>query len=139
MSSDSDCVFCKIVAGDIPALTVLDTPDALAFLDVSPLAPGHVLLVPKSHAATLADMTAKQAADIAQHLPRLTQVILDATGANGINILQNNGREAGQVVEHVHFHLIPRCEGDGLGYRWSAQSYAEGAAEKMRQAIRDHF
>lgn len=135
MAAATDCIFCRIIAGEIPSEKVLETPDALAFLDASPLADGHTLLVPRRHYVTLAEIPSDEFCRIVESLPRLAVAIMAATGAEGYNVLQNNGRVAGQVVDHVHFHLIPRAAGDGLGYRWNAGSYAEGRAGELRERI----
>lgn len=128
MPGSPQCVFCRIVAGEIPANVVYQDATVLAFLDVAPLAEGHLLVVPKVHAVSLADLSPDVAADIGRMLPHLGRALLGATGAEGFNVLQNSGPAAGQVVQHVHFHLIPRRTGDGLGYRWSPGKYAEGRA-----------
>jgi histidine triad (HIT) family protein len=133
--SDPDCIFCKIVAGQIPALRVFEDEAVLAFLDVGPLAEGHVLVIPKRHYHRLEDMPADAVADLARHLPRLGRAVMKATSAPGYNVLQNNGREAGQVVGHVHVHIIPRAAGDGLGYRWNASKYPNGRADEVRQQL----
>ncbi len=135
MSTSPNCPFCRIVTGQIPAAVVLATDDALAFLDIGPLADGHTLLVPKSHYPTLGDMPPDALQRLTGHLPALTGAIMSVTGASGFNLLQNNGSAAGQVVDHVHFHIIPRTEGDGLGFRWNAGSYAPGRADALCQAI----
>lgn len=135
MSESVDCIFCKIVAGDIPAQVVLETPEALAFLDVAPLSDGHTLLVPKQHYVTLHNMPASDLKALTGQLSRLAAAVVRATGVSAYNILQNNGRPAGQVVEHVHFHIIPRTPGDDLGYRWNAKQYDEGKAEELRRRI----
>ena len=135
MAAKTDCVFCKIATGDIPAVIVLQTPGAVAFLDIAPLAEGHTLLIPKHHYTTIADMPPEDLAHVLHELPRLAQAVISATGAQGFNLLQNNGRAAGQVVEHVHFHIIPRVPADGLGYRWNAGSYARGRAEALQKTI----
>lgn len=119
-ASSTDCVFCKIAAGEIPCHRVAETERALAFLDVNPLAEGHTLVIPKAHAAFLEDLDAESAADIARLLGPLAARIQSVVSAAGYNILQNNGAAAGQVVMHVHFHIIPRRGDDGLGYRWNA-------------------
>lgn len=128
-ASSTDCVFCKIAAGEIPCHRVAETERALAFLDVNPLAEGHTLVIPKAHAAFLEDLDAESAADIARLLGPLAARIQSVVSAAGYNILQNNGAAAGQVVMHVHFHIIPRRGDDGLGYRWNA-----GRAEPERLA-----
>ncbi len=135
--NDSSCIFCKIVAGQIPALRVFEDDRTLAFLDIGPLAEGHLLVIPKSHAVTLDQMSPDEVATVARHLPRLARAVMKAASASACNILQNNGRPAGQAVGHVHFHIIPRTEGDGLGYRWNASSYAEGRAEQIRRKLLD--
>lgn len=132
----SSCVFCKIIAGEIPSHRVLETPASVAFLDVGPLAEGHVLLLPRRHAERLEHLSAEEMADLARSLPALAAAISAVTGAAGLNLLQNNGAAAGQVVPHVHFHLIPRREGDGLGYRWNPGQYSAGRAEAIRAALR---
>ena len=124
----SDCIFCKIIAGEIPAHRVLENEHVLAFLDVNPLAPGHTLVVPKSHAGRLEDLTADQCAELARVIGPLARRILAAASSRDYNILQNNGAAAGQVVGHVHVHIIPRRPNDGLGYRWNAET---GDAERL--------
>ena len=130
MSRDPDCIFCKIVAGEVPASVVHRTDAILAFLDVGPLAEGHVLVIPCDHYAKLADMPPALCAQIGAVAPTLGQALLKVTEAEGFNMLVNQGEVAGQVVGHVHFHLIPRRKGDGLGYRWNAGQYAAGRAEE---------
>src|ERR1700733_12959039 len=105
---DADCVFCKIVAGDIPSALVLEADAAGAFLDIHPVNHGHVLLVPKEHHATLADLPDEAAAETASLLPRLARAVIKATGAEGMNVIVNIGRVAGQTIDHIHWHLIPR-------------------------------
>jgi histidine triad (HIT) family protein len=132
----ADCVFCKIVAGEIPSLRLFEDRHAVAFLDIAPLAPGHTLLIPRQHAARLTDLPPDELADVVRPLPRLARAILEASGAEGLNVLQNNGPAAGQVVEHFHIHLIPRRSGDGLGFRWNAARYGAGEAEEIAARVR---
>ncbi len=129
------CVFCKIIAGQIPSLRVFENEHCVAFLDIGPLASGHTLLVPRVHVESLWDFDPSVAASVVSRLPELSRAIMQATGAGGLNVLQSNGRVAGQVVPHVHFHLIPRQEGDSLGFRWPARSYGAGEAEAVQQKI----
>ena len=135
--SDPSCIFCRIVAGQIPALKVFEDDRVLAFLDIGPLANGHVLLIPKDHHRDLRDLPPETLAVISGHLPRLAQAVMTATGATGLNLLQNSGASSGQAVFHVHFHLRPRRDGDGLGYLWNAGSYAAGAADAWQRKIVD--
>ena len=134
--SAADCIFCKIVDGRLPANIVLDRDDALAFLDISPLAPGHTLLIPKQHFSVVTDAPPDVLGKAVAHLPRLVAAVQAATGTSACNVLQSNGRAAGQVVDHVHFHVIPRREDDGLGFRWNAGSYAGNEAESLAERIR---
>jgi|CXWL01.1.fsa_nt_gi histidine triad (HIT) family protein len=130
-----DCVFCKIASGQIPAKIVLDTPDCRAFLDASPLAPGHTLLIPKRHVESMLDAPPDLVASLCGQLPSLVRAITKSTGATGLNVLQNTGASSGQAVFHLHFHLIPRIAGDGLGYRWNAGTYQAGQAEAISSGI----
>ncbi len=132
MNTDPGCIFCKIVAGQIPATRVYEDDDILAFLDIGPLAEGHLLIIPKEHAERLEGVNPEVLAHLARKLPDFAAAVVKVTGAQGYNLLQNNGRVSGQAVPHVHFHIIPRVESDGLGYRWPASSYAEGRAEQLR-------
>ena len=134
--SDTDCLFCKIVQGEIPATKVLEDSAAVAFMDIGPLAEGHVLLIPAGHYATLDEMPGDQAAAMLRHLPALVKAVQAATGCEGVNVLQNNGRVAHQVVMHVHFHIIPRNAGDAFHFNWPAGSYPEGRLSELAEAIR---
>ena len=134
--AENDCLFCKIVAGEIPAVKVLEDDVCLAFMDIGPLADGHVLLIPKTHAVTLDELPADQAGAMLRHLPALVRSVQTVTGSQGVNVLQNNGRAAHQEVMHVHFHVIPRNEGDAFGFNWPAGSYPPGRMEELAEAVR---
>ncbi|NHN46295.1 HIT family protein [Halostella sp. JP-L12] len=108
-----DCIFCQIVAGDIPSRTVYEDDDVIAFLDANPLAPGHTLVIPRDHYETLNDLPDGEAAAVFDALHDLTPVVEDAVDADGSNVAFNNGEAAGQEVPHVHGHVIPRFDGDG--------------------------
>jgi len=136
MARDPNCIFCKIAAGEIPAAVVHQDEHLVVFLDISPLAEGHLLVIPREHWANLADMPAEQCAGLFSFMPRLGQALLKVTGAAGFNLLLNSGAVAGQVVPHVHCHLVPRRAGDGLGYRWNARQYAAGRDSELAVAYR---
>ena len=136
---DSDCIFCKIAQGEIPALRVWETDACLAFLDVAPVARGHVLLIPKQHYQDICDIPAEVLSSLTSKLPALAEAVVRATNATGLNLLQNTGRSSGQAVFHLHFHLIPRTEADGLGYRWNAGKYEAGHAEEVKSRILDQL
>jgi len=109
----ADCIFCSIVDGDIPARTVHETDDVLAFLDANPLAPGHTLVIPKAHAQHVGDLDDDLASDLFAAVTELTPRVQAAVDAEGANVGINDGEAAGQEVPHVHVHVIPRFEGDG--------------------------
>jgi histidine triad (HIT) family protein len=136
MMAENDCLFCKIVAGEIPAVKVLEDDVCLAFMDIGPLADGHVLLIPKTHAVTLDELPADQAGAMLRHLPALVKAVQTVTACQGVNVLQNNGPAAHQQVMHVHFHVIPRNEGDAFGFNWPGGSYPPGRMEELADAVR---
>jgi histidine triad (HIT) family protein len=108
-----DCIFCAIVAGDIPGRVVAETETTLAFLDANPLAPGHTLVVPKDHHARLADLPDDVAADVFGEVHDLVPRVEDAVDADATTVGINDGEAAGQEVPHVHAHIVPRFDGDG--------------------------
>ena len=120
-------IFAKILAGEIPCHRVYEDELVLAFLDVSPLAPGHVLLIPKEEKATLGELSEQSAAALGGALPRICRAVCQATGASDYNVLQNNGKNAHQSVMHVHFHIIPRIGKQGLAINWQAGELDDGA------------
>jgi histidine triad (HIT) family protein len=132
---DPACIFCKIVAGEIPSARVLESEAAVAFLDVRPVNHGHVLLVPKEHHATLADLPDEAAAEAASLLPRLARAVVKATGADGLNLIVNNGRAAGQTIDHVHWHLIPRFADDAVNWPWPHTQYVGDELGQMQFRI----
>ena len=109
--SDPSCIFCKIIAGEVPCHKVYEDDRVLAFLDIAPLSRGHTLVIPKEHYATIDQVPAEDASAVGRIFPILSKAIMQATGATAWNLLQNNGEQAGQDVHHVHFHLIPRLPG----------------------------
>lgn len=134
----NDCLFCKIVRKEIPAEIVHENGTTLAFLDIRPTSPGHVLVVPKEHHLDFASTPPEQLGHIAAVAQRVAKACMAALGAPGFNIGVNNGRVAGQVIDHMHLHVIPRYESDGLEL-WHGKPYAEGemegVAKKLRSAL----
>ena len=104
----SDCIFCKIVAGDIPASKVYEDDHFLAFLDISQVTPGHTLVIPKKHARNLLEMTPDETADLFNVVSRVTKKVESATQPQGMNIISNMEEIAGQSVFHSHVHILPR-------------------------------
>lgn len=123
-------IFEKIVDGDVPCHRLYEDDHVLAFLDISPLSRGHCLVIPKERKTHLHELSDEAAAALGRVLPRLCRAVTRATGASAYNVLQNNGRDAGQVVDHVHFHIIPKTDGHGLGIVWiPGELSAEDAAD----------
>ncbi len=132
----SDCIFCKIVSGEIPCARVYSTDKVLAFLDIAPISKGHTLVIPREHYENLWEVPASLGEEILQALQKIGKAIMDATGATGINVVMNNHASAGQVVPHAHWHLIPRLEGDGLLKVVQKQYESEEEMKNIAEAIK---
>jgi histidine triad (HIT) family protein len=135
-----DCVFCKIVRGELPANKIYEDNDAVVFMDIGPIVKGHLLVVPKSHYAHLMETPAEVLAKLIVIVQKIARAQKKALQADGVNIVQSNGRAAGQVVDHVHFHIIPRFASDGHHWNWKPQKYADGGevqvfADKIKNAL----
>ncbi len=134
--ADSDCIFCNIAAGRVPCHKLYEDEHVLSFLDIGPLSEGHTLVIPKNHFETLDQMPEGLAGECMRIAARVSKAVMAAMpDAEGWNILQNNGAVSGQVVPHVHLHIIPRREGDGLGYRWPAGKLTDEDADRLTRAI----
>lgn len=136
-----DCIFCKIIRKEIPSYKIFENDDVYAFLDISQVTPGHTLLIPKKHIENIFDYTQEDAAKYLQYLP----IVANAIKASdkkiiGMNIQNNNGKYAGQVVMHSHFHLIPRRLDDGLKIptRNNASKYTTADYERIAKKIREN-
>ena len=112
----NDCVFCGIAEGEIPSFKVYEDEQVLAYLDINPFAKGHTLVIPKAHTKGLLDTDDEVLADLIVKVKKIAAHVAFALGADGFNILQNNGDAAGQTVRHVHFHIIPRWHGNTLTF-----------------------
>lgn len=137
--SANDCIFCKIIAGQIPCNKIYEDDGVLAFLDIQPVSDGHTLVIPKAHFETLHECPADVLAGVSSCLGVIADAVVTATDAQAYNVLCNNGRAAGQLVKHVHFHVIPRISGDGVFDRWPAGEYASGRAESIADMIRKNL
>jgi histidine triad (HIT) family protein len=131
-----DCLFCKIVAGEIPCHKIYEDNSVLAFLDIKPLNPGHTLLVPKEHAENLLDSSTDTATALISTAKKITSAILQSVGASACNITFNNGAAAGQVVLHTHLHIIPRFKGDGFE-AWHREGLSSDVLPGVAKRIRD--
>ncbi len=133
-----DCLFCRIIAGDIPAYKVYEDEQVLAFLDINPVNPGHTLVIPKTHFANFADTPVDVICQLMAVIKKITPAILNGVGASAFNLGLNNGQVAGQVIEHVHFHITPRFPQDGHQL-FKGQTYAQGEAERVLEQIKQNL
>ncbi|MCD6523009.1 MAG: HIT family protein [Candidatus Diapherotrites archaeon] len=109
-----DCVFCDIVAGKEKASKIYEDEHTLAFMDIGQVTKGHVLVIPKRHIETIDEMSEQDALHLARTVYIITKAVKQALNAEGINIIQSNGKAAGQHIKHIHFHILPRFTGDGI-------------------------
>jgi len=125
-----DCIFCKIVAGEIPSYKVYEDDDVLAFLDIAPVAKGHTLIIPKKHWQNMEDISDDGLVKLIKGVKRVGNLLKEKLGVSGYNINENNDPVAGQAVPHIHWHIIPREEGDNIEL-WAQGRYKEGEAERI--------
>lgn len=138
----TNCIFCKIIAGEIPSVKIYEDEHVFAFMDIMPLSKGHTLLIPKTHREFVYDLVPEEAANLFSVAPRIAKAIKETFEPEGMNLLNNNGAKAGQSVFHFHLHFIPRYgESDGFGAKWMTkekeftseriQELAESVKEKL--------
>ncbi|MFP4176446.1 MAG: HIT family protein [Planctomycetota bacterium] len=139
MSETNDCLFCTIVEGDVAAETLIETDTVTSFLDINPVNPGHALVLPRRHAETLPELRQNELHSVIFTVQRISRAVVQATEADGFNVLQNNNPVAGQEIPHVHFHVIPRFEDDGFQLGWRQGSYQDGEIEVIRDNIMQHL
>ena len=131
-----DCIFCKIVQGRIPAVKVYEDAHAIGFLDIMPANKGHCLVAPKKHSQALTDMGDKDLAATILAAKKIAKAISLGLGNAGFNIVMNNGKEAGQVVNHAHLHIIPRFQKDKLRIKWSHLKYEDNEIKEYAEKIK---
>jgi histidine triad (HIT) family protein len=133
------CTFCRIVAGEAPAHVVLDDEVAVGFLDIRPLFPGHVLLVPREHVVALPDLPSDRVGPLFERAQRIAAAVVDVLGAQGSFVAMNN--VVSQSVPHLHVHVVPRTKGDGLrGFFWPRTTYdSEDDAADVAARLRAHL
>ena len=142
-ASARDCIFCKIVHREVPASIVREDPSTLAFMDIRPMNPGHVLVIPKAHAAYVEDLPSKAVGPILEAAKEISRAMRSSgIRCEAVSFYLANGAEAGQEVFHAHLHLIPRWRGDGFGLRVRAdygriadRTELDGLALKIRTAL----
>ncbi len=130
----NDCLFCKIVAKIVPADIVYEDADTLAFLDIHPVHSGHILVIPKIHMESFRTTSADILQKVILTAQKISFPMLKAVNASAMNIISNDGKEAGQVIHHMHFHLIPRFADDGYVH-WKGKDYTPGESTEVQKKI----
>lgn len=142
LSHESNCIFCKIIKGDIPGAKVYEDEHVLAFLDISQVTKGHTLLIPKQHEENVFELSEDTARNLFAAVPKVASALKETFQPKGLNILNNNGEFAGQSVFHFHLHLLPRySEKDGFDAKWvtHADDYSGESLSEIANAIKAHI
>lgn len=136
---DSNCIFCKIAAGEIPSKTVYEDDKFRAIMDLGAASEGHLLILPKNHYANLMELDEETAADVLPLAGKISRAMMKGLKCDGLNLVQNNGEEAGQTVMHFHLHMIPRYKGGAEVIEWKpgnpTAEELEAAAEKIKEEL----
>jgi histidine triad (HIT) family protein len=135
----NNCIFCKIIAGEIPSATIYEDGDFKVIMDISPAARGHAIILPKKHCSDLYELdddTASKAFIVAR---KVAKAMKEELNCDGLNLLQNNGEAAGQTVFHFHIHLVPRYHNDTVKMTWTQGKYGDGEAAQIAKAIADRI
>ena len=139
MSRDPDCIFCRIIAGEIPAIKLYEDDHVLSFMDINPFNDGHCLVIPKNHAENLYAAGDTDLAACTATAKRVAAAVNTALVPDGINLIQANGAGAGQTVFHFHFHIFPRRNGDDAALDWGHKAgdmaRVQANAEKIKAAL----
>ncbi len=129
------CIFCEIIKGNIPSHKVYEDDDVYAFLDIMPISYGHTLIIPKEHYANMETIPEKELSKLILGVKKIGKALKDGLGVPGYNIAENNDPVAGQIIPHIHFHIIPRARDDGLK-PWPQRKYSDGDAEDVAERIK---
>lgn len=136
----TDCLFCKIINGDIPSVKIYEDEHCYAFMDIMPLTKGHTLLIPKTHVENVFELTEDIAKNLFAAAPKVANAIKAAFNPIGLNIVNNNGAAAGQSVFHYHLHFIPRYDDtDGLAIGWNTKQVTSEQLNEAAEAIKTHL
>lgn len=133
-----DCIFCKIIKKEIPSEIIYEDKKTVVFLDIAPVHPGHCLVVSKEHHSTFLETPDDLACYMLSIVKKTAKAVITATNAQGVNVGINNGVAAGQIVQHTHYHIIPRFSGDGLTH-WPQEKYKTGQMKTVAEMIRKEF
>jgi histidine triad (HIT) family protein len=135
----NDCLFCKIVAGEIPSSKVYEDEHTYAFLDINPTNIGHTLVIPKKHYENIYDLPQEDLHYVMSTVKKLALPIQTALKADGVNVIQNNGSAAGQIIFHSHTHIIPRFENDGFRHWPCERMYDDGEMDAVAEKIKNIY
>ena len=136
MASDPNCIFCKIVAGEIPCFKLFEDAETLAFMDINPVHDGHALVIPKAHSPNVFEIAPEDFAAAARTATKVAKAVNAAVRPDGINLMQANGEGAGQSVGHFHLHIIPRHSDDGLLFNWDPKPGDRARIAEITERIR---
>ena len=139
MSTDPDCIFCKIIAGEIPSFKIYEDSETFAFMDINPANEGHALVIPKEHARDVYSVSDSAIAATAKTAKRIAAAVDKTLNPDGLNLLQCNGPAAAQSVMHFHMHVLPRRDGDDLKLNWGLEAGDMDAIAQLAQRIRDNL
>ena len=136
----ANCIFCKIVAGEIPSTKVYEDAHVIAFMDIGPVIKGHTLVVPKIHVDPITKAPVDVLAKVMAVVQKIAQAQMNGLKADGVNVMNANGTAAGQQVPHIHFHVVPRFHTDGHHWNWAAKKYdsmeeMKKVAEEIQKAL----
>ena len=135
---NQDCIFCKITAGEIPSEKVYEDDRVLAFMDIKPVSRGHVLVIPRAHSQDLLSADDETLIDLLPKVKKIAGALIKAVHADAINISSNNGAASGQIIFHLHFHLIPRYQQDGL-VGWAHQPSEPKTRAELAEQIKKNL
>ena len=136
MASNPNCIFCKIVKGEIPSFKLYEDAETLAFMDINPVHDGHCLVIPKAHSATVFEIAPEDFAATARTAAKVAKAVKAAVPCDGFNLMQANGEGAGQSVGHLHLHIVPRKNGDGLLFNWEPKAGERDRIAAVAERIR---
>ena len=137
MTEEKNCIFCKIIQDEIPSAKIYEDDHVISFLDIMPANKGHCLVVPKKHAHTLMEMGDDDVCNSIKAVKKVARAISLSLGNGSFNIVMSNGKEAGQIVNHAHIHIIPRFQKDRLRIKWSHLKYEDGEINEYAKRIRN--
>ena len=134
-----NCIFCKIIKGEIPSVTIYENDEFKVILDRFPSNEGHVLIIPKNHCANIFEADPDMAGRLFTLAVKVAKIMKNTLGFENMNIVQNNGPVAGQTVNHLHVHLIPRYEGDSVNVTWKQLELTDEQIEAVREKLAKNF